>query len=147
MLQEWKETSPSKEGLTQFNNSICTTTFVYIASSGTDLCYKYYACHIYLRLCACSVGFHVHCQPHASLAQTAPTQAIRQLAIRMLHVHFLAVTVRKITECGNRLGYWSKDKGDHAQHRFHPLTNFSLKLFRYVSTLKHHITRTNRASW
>ena len=51
---------------------------------------------------------------------------------------FLVVMVRKITECGNRLGYWSKDKGDRAQRRFHPLTNFSLKLVRYVSTPKHH---------
>ena len=46
--------------------------------------------------------------------------------------------VLKIVECGNRLGYWTKDKGDRAQRRFNPLTNFSLKLVKYVSTPKHH---------
>ena len=46
--------------------------------------------------------------------------------------------VRKIVEFANRLGYWSKDKSGRVQRRFHPLTNFSLKLVKYVSTPKHH---------
>ena len=40
-------------------------------------------------------------------------------------------------ECEQRLGYWSKEK-DRVERRFHPLTNFSLRLLKYVNMPKDH---------